>query len=76
VEEILRQEGVEKVCRQAQENRELFEFCHLKKYPLRDLHWVGYPEGSARRLLEQRTRKVFVFSICGRRKENKIPQGV
>jgi hypothetical protein len=31
VEEILRQEGVEKVCRQAQENRELFEFCHLKE---------------------------------------------
>jgi hypothetical protein len=31
VEKILRQEGVEKVCNQAQENRELFEFCHLKE---------------------------------------------
>jgi hypothetical protein len=31
VEKRLRQEGVEKVCKQAQENRELFEFCHLKE---------------------------------------------
>jgi hypothetical protein len=30
MEKILCQEGVEKVCKQAQENRELFEFYHLK----------------------------------------------
>jgi hypothetical protein len=31
VEKRLRQEGVEKVCKRAKENRELFEFYQLKE---------------------------------------------
>jgi hypothetical protein len=31
VEKRLGQEGVERVCKQAQENRELFEFCLVKE---------------------------------------------
>jgi hypothetical protein len=58
--------------------RELFEFSSWRKYPLKDLHWVvEHPERLSKRLLEQEDcQEGIIFSICGRRKEAKIPQGV
>jgi hypothetical protein len=43
--------------------RELFEFCDLKKNPLRDLHRVTeHPEGSARGCLSRRiARRASIF---------------
>jgi hypothetical protein len=53
-------------CADRHRRRELFEFCNLKKNPLRDLHRVvEHPVDSARRLLEQRDSQegIQAFSI-------------
>jgi hypothetical protein len=73
--EELCQVGIEQAQEGAQENRTTERSVgedtppggrRGRKNPSEDLHWVvEYPEDSARRLLEQRTRKVFLFSICG-----------
>jgi hypothetical protein len=64
------------VCRQAQKRRELFEFCDLRKNPLRDLHRVvEHPEDSARGCLSRRiARRASKHSpSVGEGKKDKIP---
>jgi hypothetical protein len=62
---ILCQEGIEILCRQAHRRRELFEFCDLRKIPLRDLHRVPeHPDRLSNRLLEQiESQEGIIFSI-------------
>jgi hypothetical protein len=63
-------------CVDKHRTRELFEFCDLKKNPLRDLHMVTeHPEGSTRSCLRQRiARRASKHSPSeGERKKDKIP---
>jgi hypothetical protein len=64
LEKILCQVGIEQVCRQAQhKRRELFEFCDLKKNPLRDLHRVAeHPTDSARGCLSRGIARRALYS--------------
>ena len=54
--------------------RELFEFCNLKKNPLRDLHRVvEYPERISKRFLEWRiSMRASKFSIWGRKEKSRV----
>jgi hypothetical protein len=55
--------GIEKVCRQAQERRELLEFCTSEEGPLSDLHWVvEHPKILSKRLLSRIARRVPKYS--------------
>jgi hypothetical protein len=77
-EERLRQEGIEKVCRQAQRERELFEFCHLKEESTEGFHWVAeYPEGLSRGCLSQKDSQEGIHFILHLRekKKTKSPKG-
>ena len=55
--------------------RELFEFCELKKNPLKDLHLVvEHPVKLSKGLLEREIARRALYSpSAGERKKDKIP---
>jgi hypothetical protein len=55
--------------------KELFEFCNLKKNPLRDLHRVvEHPQNSARGCLSRRIARRALHSPSeGERKKDRFP---
>jgi hypothetical protein len=59
--------------------RELFEFCNLKKIPLRDLHRVvEHPDRLRKRFLEkmENQQEVFILHLRRREEGQNLPRGL